>query len=408
MKLKHIDPEVFQMNKNINFDVSPLYFDYGDKEIYDLLKQNIVQEIFSNKIKVTFKSNYYSHTKHEEQKQNYYHFCFKLINSLTSLEQENLFDFVLSQPNKYFGKIMLENPEVKLTKDQFNKIFYPLINVDYHNYGHILKIALVGNKNIALTEEQVNEGVLKWDSGLCDIFAQRGEKCIHSRTIDILINNENKEGLSNDRVLIELLKHKNLDLNHEQIELLLTHDDFRVKAECARNYQLNFTEEQIQRGLNDEGFEYDGYDDTYSDYNPSDVVNAFLQNPNIKLSKDEVNNIVGGYNEYANLEAFVQKQDLQLDSSQIDTILDKNDRSSALLLQNNNVILNDQQLLTVLYKDKYWAKYVAENYLTRENVTVSEILLSVLKIHPNEEIQKVVAERGDSLLEKNQSTKLKM
>jgi hypothetical protein len=53
MKLKELPQTIFQKHKDINFDVSKLYFDYEEKEIYDLLKQNILTaDIFHNRIKV--------------------------------------------------------------------------------------------------------------------------------------------------------------------------------------------------------------------------------------------------------------------------------------------------------------------------------------------------------------------
>lgn len=415
MQLKQLDPQVFQHNKEINFDVSQLYFDYGDKEVFDLLKQNAINAILVDKIKALPTASYWQndlvnfrYRKNDEINANYYHFYFTLINTLSKNEKEELFDFSLEQSNKNFVRIMLKNPEVVLTKNQFDKIFYHVHDTEYHHHFHSLKQALVENKNIPLTEEQINEGVLKWDSGLNTIFAQRGDNRITTDTIEVLINETNEDSCFNEKVLIELLKNKNLQFTDDQIEYFLTHDDFRIRAECARNYQLSFTKKQIQRGLDDEGFEYDGYDDTYNDYDPSDVINAFLQNPNIKISKKEVNSLLQGYNDHVNVELLVQEEHIKLDEKQIDIILDKNDRSSALLLQNKAVHLNDQQLLKVLYKDKYWPKYVAENYLNREDVTVSEVLLSVLKIHPSEEIQKVVAQRGDNLLTKAKTKKAKM
>lgn len=408
MKLNQINQAVFQIDKQINFDVSQLYFDYGDKEIYDLLKQNISNYIILNKVKALPTDSYWTNisrfqdVKHKEIGHNYNHMYFTLINNLTEEEQKSLMDYSLSQKEKPFVEIMLKNPEVKLTEEQFNTIFNMTNQIS--DWCYTLRKALIENQNIPLTKEQINEGVLKWDGGLNLAFARRTDDLFTTETINILMNDENEDSCFNDDTLVALLQNKKLQLTPEQIEFFLTHDDFRIKTECARNYQLKFTPEQIERGLNDEGFEYDGYDDTYQNYNSSDVVNAFLHNPQIKLPQTEVNNIVRGYNEHANIETFVQKENLTLNESQIDEILKKGDRSTALLLTNKNIFLNDQQLLTVLYKDKSWAQFVANEYLSRENVTVSEVVLSVLKIHPNEDIQKVVTQRGDSLLTKKHTT----
>lgn len=409
MKLKEINPSVFQHNKDINYDVSKLYESYADKEIYELLKENMNQNILFDKIDVKPTANYWTgnnfkYVKGKEINENHEHFYYTLLNSLTESEKQTLLQEELdkSPEKRRFAEILVKNEQVKLTQEQFDMIFN-----EKHPYAHSLKGAMIDNKNIPFTESQINEGLLNWDSGLSINYAKRGDTRITHETIEALIHESNEASYHNEDVLVELLKHKNLKFTPEQIEFFLTNDNFMLRAECARNYQLSFTKNQIKRGLEDEGFEYEAYDDTYADYNPSDVVNAFMNNPKIKLSKEATNNIVYGYNEYANIESFVQKENLQLEKEHVNRILDKNDRSSVLLLQNKNVHLDDHQLIKTLYKSEHWPKYVAEYYLSRDDVTVSEVVLSVLKISPSPEIQKVLEERGNSILnsvENNNST----
>lgn len=295
MKLKDLEKNIFQINNDIKFDVNELYSNYGEVNIYDLLKGNIEKNIFYKNIKIKPVESYWERDlnsfyslKNKEITEVYYNFYFTLINSLDEVEKESLLDISLNKEDKRFAIILLKNPKIRLNEKQFNFIFFPKDSGMFS-----LKETLIENKNINLSPKQINEGLLKWDNGLNLTYAKRGESCIFKETIDTLLNDSS---LSSQNVLIELLKHKNLILNHTQIESLLTHDNFKIKAECAKNYQLPFTKKQIKRGLNDEGFEEDGFDDSYCGYYPSDIVNNFLENPNITIPEKEIESIIFGYN----------------------------------------------------------------------------------------------------------------
>lgn len=403
MKLKELNQDIFQINKEINFDVSPLYFDYAEKEIYELLKQNILTPGILHKginIKpanenIGWKINEFLYMKNNEVTENYYHFFLTLINSVSELEKQNLLDLALEQSDKRFAAILLKNPQIKLTEKQFDSIFN---NKSPDNFP--LREVLIENKNIPLSVEQINQGLLIWDSGLNMVYAKRGDNCITKDTIDSLINETNPDPYWNDEVLVELLKNHDNHFTADQIESFLSNDNFKLKVECARNYNLPFTKEQIIRGINDEGFEYDAYDNTYEDYNPSDVILAFLYNPNITLPKEEINNILYGYDKERFIEPIVERSDLVLEEEQINYILEKNNRASVLMLKNENIHLNDQQLLKILYRDKHWPKYIAEFYLSRETVTVSDLVMVVLKAFPDEDIKKVISKKESMLLDK--------
>lgn len=375
MKLKEIDKDIFQIDKDIHFDVSDLYFDYGDKEIYDLLKQNSISHFIIEKIKVKPSISYmyqskFSYHKHNDIKNNYNHFYFILINNLTPAEQTSLFNFCMSQKERSFALTMLKNPEVKLNTEQFDKIFNLELGKDYYAYD--LKKALIENKNICLTEEQINQGLINYDDGLNCSYAVRGESCIRLETIDTLLCM--KEMYSND-TLIQLLENKNLQLNQHQVEKLLTHERFDVKVACAQNYQLPFTEEQIIRGLHDEGYDdCDGYGTPFDDYNQDSVVSAFLNNPNIKIPSAEITNMLKGKNNYISAEDVVIKN-LLLDAEQIDMIINRYDYLTLEYMKNKEVKLNDQQILKMLYKDENWPKYLTKYYLRfRQELEKKEFL----------------------------------
>jgi hypothetical protein len=408
MKLKELPQTIFQKHKDINFDVSKLYFDYEEKEIYDLLKQNILTaDIFHHRIKVGpsnnmgWLNNSFSSVKSEEIGESYANFYYTLINSLSELEKQTLLDIALQQPNKFFARTLINNSDVKLTEEQFNTIFN---SKEPRNFP--LKEALIENKNIPLSDKQINEGLLVYGSGLNVLYAKRAGNQVSKETIDILINESNEDSCFNEDVLVELLKNQSTHFNKEQIQYCLDSDNFKLRAECARNYNLHFTEDQIKQGLKDEGFEYNGYDDTYEDYNEFDVVTAFMNNPNIILPKESIDEIIFGRDQEALLEELVEKKGLMLEDNQIDEIIAKKNRALALLLENESIHLNDNQLLKVVYYEPHWTKHVAKKYLARENVSVSELAMSVLKILPNEEIKKVIEEKGDKLLAGKKTPKM--
>ena len=176
MKIKDLDEKSFQIEQKVNFDISLLKFEYGEKEIFDVLKQNIFTPGYFNKcIKATPTNNYQSLSDFSIFQRNeidncYYNFYYTLMNSVSSSEKEFLLDLALEQKDLRFASALISNPEVKLSEKQFNLI--------YNNKSHEffpLKEALIKNKNIPLSMEQVNEGLLDFESRLAETVAKRGE-----------------------------------------------------------------------------------------------------------------------------------------------------------------------------------------------------------------------------------------
>lgn len=261
MKIKDLDEKKFQIEKKVNFDISLLKFEYGEKEIFDVLKQNVLTPGYLNKcIKATPTNNHqslidFNYYQRNEINNCYYNFYYTLMNSVSNSEKEFLLDLALEQKDLRFASALISNPEVKLSEKQFNLI--------YNNKSHDLfnlKETLIKNKNIPLSMEQINEGLLDFESRLAETIAQRGESCILKKTIDELINSDYY--LSED-ILVEILKHQNVHFDEYQIKFCLESDNFFLKLACAKNYSFPFTKKQILQGLEDEGFERDLYDDKY-------------------------------------------------------------------------------------------------------------------------------------------------
>jgi hypothetical protein len=290
------------------------------------------------------------------------------------------------QENKRIANIFLTNPKIKLSQEQFNKVF--------NSKDVQLKISLISNNSIPFSIEQINDGILdKNEMSLA--YAKRHGTNIYTKTIDGLIEDDSYSG---ENILLELLKNNNINIKFtsKQIDLFLESNNFELRVAVAKNYNIQFNENQIIKGLNDKGFEYEAYDNSYDGFSKSDVIEAFLENPNIIISKNEISNIIK--NKDYLIEILLERKDIEFEDSHINSILEMNNSSSVMLLSHSNLQLNDNQILKLLYQKPYWPKYIAEYYLNKENITVSETVLNVLKISESEEIQKVIIEKGTSLL----------
>ena len=276
---------------------------------------------------------------------------------------------------------------MELTKEQFVEL------LETENYNMTLKEKLIENVNIKLTEEQLNEGLLNAPYGLDLIYAKRGDSRITEKTIDAIIN-KSRDSLSSERVLIQLLKNKNLVFNSEQIDYFLTSDNFRLRVECARNHQLIFSDEQVKYSLENNNFDWEDFADDEL-YSESDLIEAFLENPNIKLADEIVNTIIFDNSMNHHVESLLNRNDIILNKSQVDRIIAKKDTSTCLMLKKHQ--LDDNQILKILYTSENWAQILLENYLTRKDIEVSDVIVNVLKISESSDVRKFIENSNDSI-----------
>lgn len=388
MKLNNIEQEIFKGYPNVNVDLDRLYAKFGDSEISDVLKTYVRNPIsVSDLIRIDSKKSY---GDYKEKRKAYNNVLYTLFNTLDETQQEHIVNLVL-EGDKTVMNIFLSNPQIKLNENQFELLFN-------HEDFNVRK-ALIENKNIPISIDRINAGLLNYDGRLNISYAKRGDSGILKKTIDALINDTNEDSFSNEAVLQELLKNKHIHFDEIQVQHFLDSDNFILRAECARNHNIEFTPEQIEKGLDDEGFEYERYDDTYNDYNPTDVKVAFLNNPNVKIPHHAIQSILYGYksNEYL-IQVLVQRDDLHLNERDMDTVLKMCNRASVSLLENKHVFLNDHQFLGFLYKEKYTPEILTKYYLSRDNVEVSDLVMSLLKTFPSEEIQKYVQEKESEIV----------
>lgn len=391
MKLNELNKLDFNINDDISIDVSSLYFHYGEKEIFDILKQNVYSHGYLLKLTRTSYKNDESKYTEEQIESHYFNFYFLLINTLSEKEKEELLNLALNTPDIRFAAILISNPQVSLTETQFDSIFNSKNRYrepkQASNY-RVLKEYLILNKNIPLTEEQFFNGLLNFDYGLNNIFSQR-DQVVPTHIIDKLIE---QDDCHLDDILINILNRKQTIFTKEQIDYCLN-GGFLLRLACAKNYQFNFTEEQIIKGLNDSGFEYDedGHSEIFYedfDYHGNEVQTAFFENPNIKIPEKYIDLVFSDQKLQSSLEYLLGRNDFCLNDIQINYIVQLKNNITVKIL--DKYILNDKQLLELLYSSKNWSTILANKYLIRKDVQLSETIINVLKLFDSQEIQNIL------------------
>lgn len=376
MKINELEQSQFN-TPNVTMDTSKLYFQYGEREIYDILRHYIDNPGFFGDL-INDKTGH--NVSWDDRDNAYYNFMYILINTLSEAQKSYLLDVALDEPNYYAAEVFLKNPQIKITPEQFEKAY----NGDTKEQKSLqLKKAVVSNPSIPLTSEHLHDGLLNEDYFLKPAYAKRHDKNISQETLDAIFSDDMHE-----IVAVQLLKNPYINFSSQHIESALNSENFEIRLLMARNYHLPFTPAQIEKGLQDEGFEYDIYDDSYNEYSPNDVKKAFIKNPNIVLPAEQLKELMLK-DEYL-ASAALSRSDIVLDDKAINHILKMKNRTTVALLENKNIYLNDQQLLSFLYSDQYAPDFLAKFYLSREDVPLSELVKGVLSVFPNKEIQEAL------------------
>lgn len=302
MKIKELENVNFNIHEEIDIDVSLILFDYADKEINELLIQYVKTPVmFQNKLKITSlkKLDYVDEFKLSTEVIN--NFYYVLFNNLNEDEKENLIDLCIEN-NKVFMSVLLSNPDIKLNNKQFEKIF----NIDikelfnpHNNYSHKesaflinMKLSLIENDNIFISNEKIYNDFFEKNSRFRTAYSKRTGISMVPNLVDKLMNDED---IYIDNLIENILQDKKLKLNENQIDTILNEYGFKERYYLSLNMNINYTDEQIIKGVLDDGFSESEYENEIyigENFNSEDVSNNFLNNNKIVMNETIINGIL--------------------------------------------------------------------------------------------------------------------
>lgn len=304
MKIKELENVNFNINEDINIDVSLILFDYAEKEINELLTQYVkTPVIFQNKLKITSlkKLDYVDEFKlSTEVINNFYHVLFNNLKEDED-EKENLINLCIEN-NRVFMSVLLSNPNIKLNDKQFEKIF----NIDikelfnpHNNYSHKeitflidMKLNLIENDNIFISNEKIYNDFFEKDSRFRKAYSKRTGISMVPNLVDKLMNDEN---IYVDDLLENILQDKNLQLSEKQVDTILNEYGFIERYYLSLNMNINYTDEQIIKGILDDGFSESEYESEIyvgENFNSEDVSYNFLNNKKVLMNETIINGIL--------------------------------------------------------------------------------------------------------------------
>lgn len=373
MKLKEIGSKnIFERNE----DLKALYLYLEDKSVEECLFYII--------------DNYFSlFTNMSETPDIKCMLCRKIIHTLLEnsfIEIRNkVIDSILSSSNYFLANLIGESDNINLTEAQIEK------GLLYNNLD--VRKSFITNKNIIFTQNQLNRGLFFGDESLKIEYLKKAIQLnlITEEQINKIFNSSDYD---EDSIIYLVNRNGNehINLSEAQVTKGLSHESFLVRVTFAQNYRIDFTPEQIKIGLEDIGFEDDEYS-FYSNYDKSDVIIAFIKNPNISLPKGYIDNIIYEKNVYQ-INFLLEREDLYLTSAQFQSIMGLSYINYQKLLENKNLILKDNDIIKQSYLNP---KLLAKYYLVREDIELSELVKAVLDISESQEIKEALSIKKLSL-----------
>lgn len=327
MKLKELKNCNFNIHQGIDINTDLIFFDYGEKDINELLTQYVkTPNIFLNKIQLkALKELNDEYQLMEEVINNFYNVLF---DTLQDKEKEDLIGLSL-EINRPFMCVLLSNPNIKLTPEQFDKIF----NIDtkeifnlHNNYSHKditfminMKISLIQNHNIFLSAEQIYDDFFDKYSKFKDAYSKRSGISTVPFLIDKMIEHEN---IFDDSVFENILTDKNLQLTEKQVDYFLDNGSFFKRYLLSVNPNINYTYEQIIKGLDDKGYSDSEYENEIhclydlESYAISDnfyhIADKFFTNPEITMDVNSITKILKDTNSNKHIvECLKRREDIK-------------------------------------------------------------------------------------------------
>lgn len=183
--------------------------------------------------------------------------------------------------------------------------------------------------DITLTDEQIKRGL---NDSSDDVVASVIESDYSLKFLDI----KTIEKISMSRsykVKKALVEKPGVTFTDEQIERLINDNNPHIQWCISKNASIKFTDDQIEMGLTSKNSTIRGNFARRFDFKPnkaqvdrgiidssSNVRNSFIKRRNIKLSEEQIDIIIGDDN-YANLWGLLTRDDITLTSIQIKRLL---------------------------------------------------------------------------------------
>jgi Asp-tRNA(Asn)/Glu-tRNA(Gln) amidotransferase C subunit len=302
-----------------------------------------------------------------------------LFKTLDSDTQAEFINRCLSPRKNYLqAHIILRTPDIVLRRDQVERA---LTQGDYYIHQ-----CVVMNHTIALNHEQLDRGFFcneKQMRQLRDLYVKRHDANLDKVHIERLLQDDD------DDIVMAIASNPHIHFTEEQVSAGLAHDNFGVRLAFAQNPTIHFTKEQIETGLLsiDQNDFYDYYGHT--DYRPHDIQLAFINNNNIHLGETHIDTLLdNSYHKRNNrlVEHLLKRSHLSLTEKQLDTILaiPYAEVHPKYVLQNPNVFLDDRQIIQFMMQQSISPEVLITFYFSREDVTVSDTVLNVMKIMKND------------------------
>lgn len=326
-----------------------------------------------------------------------------LFDTLSDEQRNHIVEQILNgQPEHNrgtFAKIFFSNPRMNETLSEAQKE-----QALQHNNGAITE-ALLANQHIVLKADVVQTGIFApqkpgYGYDLNVAYATRHDANLNAQQLEQALNHPEND------VVMAIASNPSMPFTSEQVSWGLTQDDFEMRIAFAENYGIHFTDEHINLGMrypND--IPDDFFDGGYHDCCPTDVMQAFIANPQVNLSEKHIDKVLDREHMYLT-ELMLKKDNLILNEKQIEKILaiPPSYLYPGDVLENPNVHLNDKQLLKYMMQYPQAPEFLIKFYFSRENVVISELIIGALGVLDNEEANAFLAQRKENGKENEHNT----
>jgi hypothetical protein len=368
MKLNNFKPQDFQKDEDIYLKTDLLFLNYAEKNIIEILQDMIDNPEFI-KINLEFINKKDNNSLNYKKRDVFTNFCNQLISSVNKEEKIKLLNDAIEK-GSFLASILISHPDIEVEESKIDKIL--------KSRKEDLIIALFQNKKIPLSNQLINDGLFNFSLVEFCIDRIDSPNMINKSTLTELVNDYHND------IIIKLLDRDLINIDNELMDKFLNSDDFFLRLKCSTMYDFKFTKKQILKGLNDEGFEYEAYDYKYDKFNPSDIIYNFIKNINIKIPAEFISDVICYKDKNYFLKELLERKDIILNEQEIDFVINKIDNIIPILKTQK---LTDYSILKTFFKAEYTPKLLIDNYFSRDDIKLSNLVLNVLAESKDENVK---------------------